>query len=311
VSANTLDQVSNAVEEFADASASWRLDSFAQSLTSLSDNTVSAYVGDLRGFADWAARAGITEPGAVKRTLVRRYLAYLTTRQFARRTIARKTASLRRYYQWSLRQRLATADPTAGIHTSAGQGRLPRVLDHRDIGELLERPADDDEPAWRRAMDDAALELLYGSGLRVSELCGLDVGSLDLDAAAVVVWGKGSKQRRVPLSGPSVAALRRWLPLRNEVVPGDGPHAEALFGNERGRRLTPRDVRRIVDRRSPVPTHPHALRHSFATHLLDGGADLRAVQELLGHRDVATTQRYTHVSRERLRSAYNSAHPRA
>ena len=152
-------------------------------------------------------------------------------------------------------------------------------------------------------MDDAVLEVLYGSGLRVSELCGLDTSSLDLDAAAVVVWGKGSKQRRVPLSQPSVAALRAWLRLRHDVVAADGPEPAALFGNERGRRLTPRDVRRIIDRRSPVPTHPHALRHSFATHLLDGGADLRAVQELLGHRDVATTQRYTHVSRERLRSA--------
>jgi site-specific recombinase XerD len=160
-------------------------------------------------------------------------------------------------------------------------------------------------------MDDAVLELLYGSGLRVSELCDLDTASIDLDAAAVVVWGKGSKQRRVPMSEPSVAALRKWLPLRLEVVPADGPSPAALFGNERGRRLTPRDVRRIIDRRSPVPTHPHALRHSFATHLLDGGADLRAVQELLGHRDVATTQRYTHVSRERLRAAYNSTHPRA
>jgi site-specific recombinase XerD len=303
--------VSSTGAEGVDASPSWRLESFAQSLTSLSENSVHAYVADLRGFAEWAARAGISEPGAVKRTLVRRYLAYLTTREYARRTIARKTASLRRYFQWSLRQRLATTDPTAGVHTSGGQGRLPRVLDQRDLGELLEGPAGEDEAVWRRAMDDAVLELLYGSGLRVSELCGLDTSSLDLDAAAVVVWGKGSKQRRVPLSEPSVAALRRWLPLRHDVVPSDGPDAAALFGNERGRRLTPRDVRRIVDRRSPVPTHPHALRHSFATHLLDGGADLRAVQELLGHRDVATTQRYTHVSRERLRSAYNSAHPRA
>ena len=303
--------MSSTVAERVDASPSWRLESFAQSLTSLSENSVHAYVADLRGFAEWAARAGITEPGAVKRTLVRRYLAYLTTREYARRTIARKTASLRRYFQWSLRQRLATTDPTAGVHTTGGQGRLPRVLDQRDLGELLEGPGGEGEAVWRRAMDDAVLELLYGSGLRVSELCGLDTSSLDLDAAAVVVWGKGSKQRRVPLSEPSVAALRRWLPLRHDVVLSVGPDAAALFGNERGHRLTPRDVRRIVDRRSPVPTHPHALRHSVATHLLDGGADLRAVQELLGHRDVATTQRYTHVSRERLRSAYNSAHPRA
>ena len=124
--------------EGVDASPSWRLESFAQSLTSLSENSVHAYVADLRGFAEWAARAGITEPGAVKRTLVRRYLAYLTTREYARRTIARKTASLRRYFQWSLRQRLATTDPTAGVHTSGGQGRLPRVLDQRGAGHHLE-----------------------------------------------------------------------------------------------------------------------------------------------------------------------------
>ena len=122
------------------------------------------------------------------------------------------------------------------------------------------------------------------------------------------VWGKGSKQRRLPLSEPSVDALRAWGRIRADVVPAEQP---AMFGNERGRRMTPRDVRRILDRRSPTPTHPHALRHSFATHLLDGGADLRAVQELLGHADVATTQRYTHVSRERLRAAYGAAHPRA
>ena len=186
------------------------------------------------------------------------------------------------------------------------------MLDQRDIGELLEGPAPEDEAVWRRAMDDAVLEVLYGSGLRVSELCGLDTSSLDLDAAAVVVWGKGSKQRRVPLSrAVGRRAAARGCGYATRSCRATGRTRAALFGNERGRRLTPRDVRRIVDRRSPVPTHPHALRHSFATHLLDGGADLRAVQELLGHRDVATTQRYTHVSRERLRSAYNSAHPRA
>jgi site-specific recombinase XerD len=143
----------------------------------------------------------------------------------------------------------------------------------------------------------------------VSELCSLTVGSLALGQQAATVWGKGSKERRVPLSEPAVAALRTWLAIRPDVVVAE--NGDVLFGNERGKPLTPRDVRRIVDRRSPVPTHPHALRHSFATHLLDGGADLRAVQELLGHSDVATTQRYTHVSRERLSAAYREAHPRA
>jgi len=123
------------------------------------------------------------------------------------------------------------------------------------------------------------------------------------------VWGKGAKERRVPISEPAARAVRSWLAVRGEVLPTEA--GDVLFGNERGRPLTPRDVRRILDRRSPTPTHPHALRHTFATHLLDGGADLRAVQELLGHTDVATTQRYTHVSRERLSAAYREAHPRA
>ena len=148
-----------------------------------------------------------------------------------------------------------------------------------------------------------------GSGVRVGELCGLDVDALDLANAAITVWGKGAKERRVPLSAPAVDSLRAWLAIRAEVVPPET--GAALFGNERGVRLSPRDVRRIIDRRSQRPTHPHALRHSFATHLLDGGADLRVVQDLLGHSDVATTQRYTHVSKQRLRAVYTEAHPRA
>jgi len=294
----------------ADDSA-WSVESFGRSLTSLSSSSVAAYCSDVRGFAEWASRSGVNRPQLVKRMVVRRYLAYLTTRDFARPSIARKTASLRRYFRWLARTGALEADPTVGVHASAGQGRLPRVLDGNDIGHLLDGVRPEDEPPWRRAMDDAVLEVLYGSGLRVSELCGLDLASIDLDALAVVVWGKGAKQRRVPLSPPSAEALRRWLTVRHDVVPAEGEHARAMFANERGRRLTPRDVRRIVDRRAAQPTHPHALRHSFATHLLDGGADLRAVQELLGHADVATTQRYTHVSKQRLRAAYNTAHPRA
>ncbi len=292
----------------------WHIDDFSDSLTALSPNTVIAYSSDLRAFAEWCERSEIVDPEAVTRATIRRYLAFLTTRRFARRTIARKTASVRRYYRWRVAGGIGSVDPTVGVSVPAGDGRLPRVLDRAELSGLLDQsPASRaDEPEWRRRRDDAVLEVLYGSGLRVSELCTLTVGSLALGQHAATVWGKGSKERRVPLSEPAVAALRAWLAIRADVVVAgpDGP-GDILFGNERGKPLTPRDVRRIVDRRSPVPTHPHALRHSFATHLLDGGADLRAVQELLGHSDVATTQRYTHVSRERLSAAYREAHPRA
>lgn len=287
----------------------WRIDDFAGALTSLSDNTVTSYVSDLRLFRDWCARSDTLEAKQVSRATIRRYLAHLTTRQFARRTVARKIAAVRRYFKWAVANGLAEIDPTSGVSVPAGSGRLPRVLDGRELSGMLDAVTDDDEPVWRRCRDDAVLEVLYGSGLRVSELCGLDVSSLALAVGAATVWGKGGKERRVPLSEPAVRALRRWLEVRSDVVTVE--HGDALFGNNVGKRLTPRDVRRVIDRRSPTPTHPHALRHSFATHLLDGGADLRAVQELLGHADVATTQRYTHVSRERLSAAYREAHPRA
>jgi integrase/recombinase XerC len=159
--------------------------------------------------------------------------------------------------------------------------------------------------------DTAVLELLYGSGLRVAELCGLRPGDIELRRRRVVVWGKGSKQRWVPMSEPSVEAVRAWLNRGRPRLAREHSPADAVFLNRRGVRLSPRDVRRILDRRAVDPTHPHALRHTFATHLLDGGADLRVVQELLGHADLATTQLYTHVSKQRLRAVYEATHPRA
>ena len=287
----------------------WKLDEFAAALTSASVNTVAAYRSDVLLFAHWVERAGVTTPEAVDRVLLRRYVASLTTRQFARKTIARKVAALRRYFSFLRQRGVIGTDPASSLHVSVGSGRLPRILDHHDVSALLDAPVDDTEPEWRRCRDDAVLEVLYGSGIRVSELCGLDVPALDLRRGAVTVWGKGAKERRVPLSDPAIAALRRWLGVRHQAVPEEA--GDALFGNERGVRLSPRDVRRILDRRSSRPTHPHALRHTFATHLLDGGADLRVVQDLLGHSDVATTQRYTHVSKQRLRAVYTEAHPRA
>jgi len=290
----------------------WRLDEFADALTGSAANTVGAYRSDLYLFAEWVERSAITKPADVDRLLLRRYIASLTTRRFAKRTIARKVAALRRYFSFLRQRGYIDVDPTVSLRSPAGAGRLPRVLEHSEVSALLDGPAgtgDDAEPEWRRRRDDAVLEVLYGSGVRVSELCGLDIDAVDLAGAAITVWGKGSKERRVPLSVPAVEALRAWLPIRREVVATSA--GAAVFGNERGVRLSPRDVRRILDRRSQRPTHPHALRHSFATHLLDGGADLRVVQDLLGHSDVATTQRYTHVSKQRLRTVYSEAHPRA
>ena len=287
----------------------WRLDDFSASLVRASANTVAAYRSDIELFATWAQRGDVDHPGGVDRILLRRYVAALTTRRMAKRTVARKVSALHRYFAYLRRCGAIETDPSASLRAPSGEGRLPRVLDAGDVATMLDSAPDDDEPVWRRRRDDAVLETLYGSGLRVGELCGLQTGSVDLRTKAVVVWGKGSKQRRVPLGDASVKALRAWLAIRHEVVPPTA--GEVLFANERGRPLAPRDVRRILDRRSAKPTHPHALRHSYATHLLDGGADLRAVQELLGHADVATTQRYTHVSKERLRNVYRDTHPRA
>jgi integrase/recombinase XerC len=292
----------------------WQLEEFERSLTASSPNTVAAYRRDLSGFVEWAERAGFDGPDRITRLDLRRFLAYLTTRQYARTSIARKASSLRRYFAWLRRTGVLAADPAVTLTALGGEGRLPEVLTATQVEHLLDDvPAKlDSQPEHLRLRDDAVLEVLYGCGLRVGELCGLDLDRIDLRSRTLSVWGKGSKQRRVPLGEPAAQALDGWLRQgRPILVPEEGPDRAAAFFNQRAKRLTSRDVRRILDQRSQNPTHPHALRHSFATHLLDGGADLRTVQELLGHADVATTQIYTHVSKERLRAVYHQAHPRA
>ena len=292
----------------------WQVDGYVRSLTAHAPNTVAAYRRDLVGFAEWAERSGCCCAEDVDRLLLRRYLAHLTTRRYAKASLARKAAALRGYFAWAVRSGVAATDPARALSAPRGEGRLPAVLRQEDLSVLLDQPPPsiEDDPKEIRLRDDAVLELLYGSGLRVGELCALDVGALNGPLDMISVWGKGGKERRVPVSRPAAEAVAHWLrsgrsSLAALAVAGE----QAAFLNRRGRRLTTRDVRRIVDHRSPVPTHPHALRHSFATHLLDGGADLRSVQELLGHADLATTQIYTHVSRERLRAVYDIAHPRA
>lgn len=288
----------------------WTIESWVDSLSASSAHTVAAYRRDLVDFATWCDRGGLLHPRSVDRLALRRYLAYLNTRRYAKRTIARKASALRRYFRWARRTGIIAADPASSLRAPSGEGRLPRVLDGQELHAILEPVVDGEgQPQWKRRRDDAILEVLYGSGLRVSELCDLDLGSVDLTRHVVTVWGKGGKERRVPLSVASVESLTAWLATRLEVVGAES--GEALFLNAHGRRLGTRDVRRVLDERAENPTHPHALRHTYATHLLDGGADLRSVQELLGHSDVVTTQRYTHVSKERLRTVYSSTHPRA
>jgi integrase/recombinase XerC len=287
---------------------SWEQEGFLRSLSSLSANTVAAYGCDVAGFVTWAERAGLQGPASVDHLVLRRYLAYLATRRLARRSVARKAAALRRYFAWLRRTGAIAADPARRLAAPRGESRLPRVLKGDEL-EVLLAPGPAGDPVACR--DVAVVELLYGSGLRVGELCGLRPADVDLARRQVLVWGKGAKQRMLPMSEASAEAVAAWLREGRPALVAEGTPGDAVFLNRRGRRLTPRDVRRILDRRAAAPTHPHALRHTFATHLLDGGADLRAVQELLGHEDLATTQLYTHVSKERLRTVYEATHPRA
>ena len=285
-------------------SVDWDLPGFSTWLGGRAAATRKAYVSDLALFAEWMSRSDVDGPDGVDRMHLRRYLASLGTRKLARASIARKAAALRCYFSWQVRQGRLASDPARSLRAPSGGGRLPRVLSTGEVTALLDVPPG--TPVDRR--DLAVLELLYAAGIRVSELCGLNRSDIDLRARTVTVEGKGGKQRRVPIHDAAVDALRTWLEDGRDDM--EGP-SEAAFVNRRGARLGPRDVRRILDRRSASPTHPHALRHTYATHLLDGGADLRVVQELLGHASLATTQVYTHVSKERLRAVYGETHPRA
>ncbi len=293
----------------------WRVPEFVLSLTAASDATKRAYRSDLCQFAEWAARAGLDAPGRIDRRWLRRYIAFLTVRGLSRRSVARKASALRRYFGWLTKEGAVDANPALGLAAPAGSGRLPRVLAAAEVSEMLGDGTVPDDPAELR--DRLVLELLYGSGLRVAELCQLDRGAFRPGNAHIEVIGKGAKHRRVPLSEPAAALLGAWrdggsdrFDLQRLGNDADRDPA-ALLVNLRGKRIGARDVQRILDRHAAAPTHPHALRHTYATHLLDGGADLRVVQELLGHQRLATTQIYTRVSRERLREVYESAHPRA
>jgi integrase/recombinase XerC len=294
----------------------------------LSVHTVAAYRRDLIQFLQFAGRAGVTDPARVEPLLLRRFLALQRTRGLAAASIARKAAALRSGFRFLARRGFVPDDPAAGLGVPRGPKRLPVVLKPRQVDRLLAGPEPVDPIGLR---DRAILELLYATGIRVGELCGLRLADVDLAADTVRVLGKGAKQRVVPFGEPArVAVLDYLVDGRAAMLPGPDRPARsttaglgdgaddraALFFNRRGKPMTQRDVRGMLERYrvaagAPVGTSPHTLRHSYATHLLEGGADLRAVQELLGHVALTTTQTYTHVSNERLRRVYEQAHPRA
>ena len=281
-----------------------------------SENTLRSYENDLKKFEEFlkketSERVGL-EKGEIDRFLIRRYLACLRDLSLKKKTISRKLSTLRSFFRFLIREGKISDNPALLISAPRREQRLPGYLNISEINELISLPNEKELLGLR---DKAILEVLYGSGLRVGELVGLDLNDADILLESLVVLGKGRKERIVPVGSFAQRALREYLERRSRLIKA-GRYEDALFLNHRGRRLTPRGVEFIINkyiyRLSVVKkVSPHTLRHTFATHLLDGGADLRAVQELLGHKLLATTQIYTHVTTERLKAVYDKAHPRA
>ena len=290
----------------------------------LAPRTLALYSEDLHKLMTAAAQAGIALT-AVQNHHVRRWVAQMHAGGRSGRGIALILSGWRGFYTWLGREGQISANPVQDVRAPRQARPLPKALGVDEAVQLADHVAEDDDP-WLEARDAAMVELLYGSGLRVGELVGLDVaasdaaqragrGWIDLPSAEVQVQGKGSKRRGVPLGTQALAALQRWLALRDQVA-GEGDAAMALFIGRRGTRLTPQSIWQRLKRRSllaglATPVHPHMLRHSFASHVLQSSSDLRAVQELLGHAHIGTTQVYTRLDFQHLAKAYDAAHPRA
>jgi integrase/recombinase XerC len=282
----------------------------------LTPHTVRAYTGDIAGLLDHAARLGLADVSELDLRSMRSWLAKQQTLGLSRTTLARRATAARVFTAWLHRTGLAPRDAGATLGSPKAHRTLPPVLRVDEADDLIRAAAalaDDGSPVGLR--DVAMLEVLYATGIRVGELVGLDVDDVDRDRNVLRVFGKGRKERTVPFGRPAARALDFWLRHGRPVLVVEGAGA-ALFLGARGKRIDQRAVRRLVHQRlADVPgapdMGPHGLRHTAATHLLEGGADLRSVQELLGHASLATTQRYTHVTTERLRRAYQQAHPRA
>lgn len=276
-----------------------------------SENTIASYGRDLARYVAWLAERGVTDPEDVTRQLIEEHVGALVDVGLAPSSVERAVSAIKGLHRFMVADELCSAFPTADLPLPAKPARLPDVISVEAAARLLDQPFPQTPSGLR---DRAILETLYGCGLRASELCGLDLRSVVLDEALLRVHGKGGKERVVPVMGTAAAALSAYLEQGRGELVGRRP-TQAVFLNVRGGRLSRQSVHAIVERYGRVAgiegLHPHTLRHSYATHLLEGGADLRAVQELLGHANIATTQLYTHVDRSHIRRVYLAAHPRA
>ena len=280
-----------------------------------SELTRKSYAEDFASFLDYCQdRLGnIPDPDQMDMTSLRGYLTYLHDCQYQRSTIARRLACLRSFFRYCCREELCQSNPAKALRTPRQGRKLPHYLTTEEVSTLLEAPPAND-PAGLR--DRAILETLYSAGLRVAELVALNLSDWDQDASIIRVRGKGKKERIAPIGSYADRALHRWLEVRKTSPKSKRDDLDAVFLNRFGQRLTTRSIGRMIEKYLQLTglsskTSPHTLRHSFATHLLDGGADLRSVQELLGHKSLTTTQIYTHVSAARLRETYEAAHPHA
>lgn len=281
-----------------------------------SAHTVKSYREDLtQALEFFRTRLGNSSPGLgqLSTRLLRSYLAWLHEQGYAKTTTARRLAAVRSWCKYLCRQGLLINNPASGLRGPRQEKKLPHFVSREDIFRLLSTPAEDVPLGLR---DRALLETVYSAGLRVSELTALNQEDLDLNDGLATVRGKGRKERLALLGPPAVEAIRRWLAARSALAQGRAVNQQAVFVNKNGTRLSTRSVGRLLEKYLAQAgidprTSPHTIRHSFATHLLDGGADIRSVQELLGHSSLATTQIYTHVTTQRLKDSYDRAHPRA
>ena len=276
---------------------------------SLSDNTIRAYVGDLESLASHLKALGVEDLSTLNISHLRSWLANQQSKGASRTTLARRATSIKLFTKWAHKEGLLPNDVGFNLATPKAHRILPEIIDAKTADIAMQSlDAFAEESGELTAIRNLAMvEMLYASGARVSELCGLNLKDIDYERSTIRVIGKGSKERVIPIGRPAVAALERWLKVRPQLA--NEKSGDAVFLGARGKRIDQRQVREVVYK--TIELGPHALRHSAATHLLEGGADLRTVQEILGHASLSTTQIYTHVSAERLHSAFKQAHPRA